>query len=172
MKRLLFLPVAAAALLLSACSLELYHMGGLKPATMQELSTFSVEMFANHSTQPTAGVLLTTAVTDSLQRDGTYRLASSGKADFTVSGEITHLSRESLLTDPNDTYLSREVGLTVHVRYTVRNNRTGAVIMQRDVSGQGSYFTDAGNQQSAVDSALSYAARNAAEELTNDLTTP
>lgn len=169
MKPLLLLP--AAALLLSACS-SLYHMGGLKPASMQELNTFSVEMFANHSTQPTAGMLLTTAVTDSLQRDGTYRLASSSLADFTVSGEIMNLSRESLLTDPDDTYLSREVGVTMHVRYTVRNNRTGAVIMQREATGQGSYFTDAGNQQSAVDSALSYAARNAAEDITNDLTTP
>lgn len=171
MKRLFFLPLAAAALLLSACS-SLYHMGGLKPVSMQELNSFSVEMFDNHSTQPTAGMLLTTAVTDSLQRDGTYRLASSSLADFTVSGEITHLSRESLLTDPDDTYLSREVGVTMHVRYTVRNNRTGAVIMQREVEGQGSYFTDGGNQQSAVDSALSYAARNAAEDITNDLTTP
>lgn len=170
MKRLFCLPLAAAVLL-SACS-SLYHMGGLKPASMQELNTFSVEMFANHSTQPTAGMLLTTAVTDSLQRDGTYSLASSSLADFTVSGEITHLSRESLLTDPDDTYLSREVGVTVHVRYTVRNNRTGAVIMQHEATGQGSYFTDAGNQQSAVDSALSYAARNAAEDITNDLTTP
>lgn len=171
MKRLVAMPLAAVALLFSACS-SLYHMGGLKPATMQELNTFSVEMFDNHSTQPTAGMLLTTAVTDSLQRDGTYRLASSSQADFSISGEITHLSRESLLTDPDDTYLSREVGVTMHVRYTVRNNRTGAVIMQREATGPGSYFTDTGNQQSAVDSALSYAARNAAEDITNDLTTP
>lgn len=171
MKPLAFLPAAAAALLLSACS-SLYHMGGVKPASMQELNTFSVEMFDNHSTQPAAGMLLTTALTDAMQRDGTYRLASSAQADFSISGEVTHLSRESLLTDPNDTYLSREVGVTVHVRYTVRNNRTGAVIMQREAAGQGSYFTDIGNQQSGVDSALSYAARNAAAEITNDLTLP
>ncbi len=169
MKPLLLLP--AAAMLLSACS-SLYHMGGVKPASMQELNTFSVEMFDNNSTQPSSGVLLTTALTDAMQRDGTYRLASSALADFTISGEITHLSRESLLTDPGDTYLSREVGVTMHVRYVVRNNRTGAVVMQREVAGQGSYFTDAGNQQSAVDSALSYAARNAADDITNDLTTP
>lgn len=171
MKRLLLVPAAAAALLLASCA-SLYHMGGLKPASMQELNTYAVEMFANHSTQPSAGVLLTTALSNAMQRDGTYRLAPSAQADFSVSGEITHLSRESLLTDPHDTYLSREVGITVHVRYTVRNNRTGAVIMQREATGQGSYFTDMGNQQSAVDSALSYAARNAAEEITNDLTTP
>lgn len=172
MKRLMFLPGIAAALLFSACSAGLYHMGGVKPEPMKELSTFSVEMFGNHSTQPAAGMLLTTALTDTLQRDGTYRLASSGRADFTISGEITHLSRESLLTNPNDTYLSREVALIVHVRYTVRNNRTGAVVMQRSAAGQGNYFTDAGNRQSAVDSALSQASRNAAEDITNDLTTP
>lgn len=171
MKRLLLIPAAAVSLLLASCA-SLYHMGGLKPASMRELNTYAVEMFDNHSTQPSAGVLLTTALSNAMQRDGTYRLASASQADFSVSGEITHLSRESLLTDPHDTYLSREVGITVHVRYTVRNNRTGAVIMQREATGQGSYFTDMGNQQSAVDSALSYAARNAAEEITNDLTTP
>lgn len=171
MKRLLLIPAAAVSLLLASCA-SLYHMGGLKPASMRELNTYAVEMFDNHSTQPSAGVLLTTALSNAMQRDGTYRLASASQADFSVSGEITHLSRESLLTDSHDTYLSREVGITVHVRYTVRNNRTGAVIMQREATGQGSYFTDMGNQQSAVDSALSYAARNAAEEITNDLTTP
>lgn len=170
MKRFVALFAAAVSLLLSGCSSMLYHMGGAKPESMKELNSFSVEIFANHSTQPSAGMLMTTAVVDSLQRDGTYRLASSSQADFTISGEITHLSRESLLTNPVDTHLSLEVGLTVYVQYTVRNNHTGAVIMQHVAVGQGSYFTDSDNQQSAVESALSYAARNAAEDITSDLT--
>lgn len=171
-KALSSLLAALSLLLFPACSLGGYHMGGLKPDSMQEMNTFAVEMFENHSTQPAAGMLLTNALTDSMQRDGTYRLADSARADFVISGEVTHLSRESLLTDPDDTYLSREVGVTVHVRYTVHRVSDGKVIMERKASGQGSYFTDAGNQQSSVDSALSYAARHAAEEITNDLTTP
>lgn len=173
MKRILSLCSAAfGALLFSACSLPLYTMGGLKPADMQEMQTFRVEMFANHCSQPTAGMLLTTALTDSMQRDGTYRLASVSQADFTVSGEVTHLSRESLLTDAKDSYLSREVGLTLHVRYTVRNARTGAVVREGTVQGESSYFSDMSNVQSSLNSALSYAARRAAENITNDLTTP
>lgn len=171
-KALSSLLAAVSLLLLPACSLAGYHMGGLKPDSMKELNTFAVEMFDNHSTQPMAGMLLTNALTDAMQRDGTYRLATSSHADFIIKGEVTHLSRESLLTDPDDTYLSREVGVTVHVRYTVQRVSDGKVIMERKASGQGSYFTDAGSQQSSVDSALSYAARHAAEEITNDLTTP
>lgn len=173
MKRLVALAAAAASLLLlPACMPELYHMGGLKPAAMQEMQTFCVQMFENHSTQPEAGMMLTTALTDAMQRDGTYRLASSKQADFILSGEVTHISRESLLTDPKDTYLSREVGINVHVRYTVRNGNTGATVMERTVTGQGSYFGDTGNVQSAVSSALSAATRRAAESITDDLTTP
>ena len=173
MKRLVAIAAAAASLLLlPACMPELYHMGGLKPAAMQEMQTFCVQMFENHSTQPEAGMMLTTALTDAMQRDGTYRLASSEQADFILFGEVTHISRESLLTDPKDTYLSREVGINVHVRYTVRNGHTGATIMERTVTGQGSYFGDTGNVQSAVSSALSAATRRAAENITDDLTTP
>lgn len=173
MKRLVTMAAAAASLLLlPACMPELYHMGGLKPAAMQGMNTFCVEMFENHSTQPEAGMMLTTALTDAMQRDGTYRLASASQADFIISGEVSHISRESMLTDPTDTYLSREVGLAVHVNYTVRNGRTGAVLLQRKATGLGSYFGDTGNVQSAVSSALSAATRRAAESMTDDLTTP
>lgn len=172
LRSLLIALPAALALLLSACSLEFYHMGGMKPAAMQEMNTFRVEMFENHSTQPAASVLLTTALTDSMQRDGTYRLASAAGADFIISGEVTHISRESLLTDPNDTYLSREIGVVLHVRYKVRNARTGEIVAERAATGEGSYFVTAGNAQSSLETALSYAARRAAENITNDLTTP
>lgn len=171
-RSLLMILPAAFALLLSSCSLELYHMGGMKPASMQEMSTFRVEMFENHTTQPAAAVVFTTALADSMQRDGTYRLASSGGCDFILSGELTRIARENLLTDPDDTYLSREVGVVLYVHYTVRNVRTGAVIMEREASGEGSYFVSSGNAQSALETALSYAARRAAENITNDLTTP
>lgn len=173
MKPLLTVAFAAAALLLlPACMPELYHMGGLKPAGMAEMDTFCVQMFENHSTQPEAGTMLTTALTDSMQRDGTYRLVSSSQADFIISGEVTHISRESLLTNSRDTYLSREVGINVHVRYVVRNGHSGATVAERHVVGQGSYFSDTGNVQSAVSSALSAATRRAAENITDDLTTP
>lgn len=173
MKRSVAMAAAAVSLLLfPACMPELYHMGGLKPAPMQEMNTFCVRMFENHTTQPEAGMMMTTALADAMQRDGTYRLASSSQADFILSGEVMQISRESLLTDPRDTYLSREVGISVHVRYTVRNGRTGETVLQRTVIAQGSYFSDTGNVQSAVSSALSAATRRAAENITDELTTP
>lgn len=146
-------------------------MGGLKPASMKNMNTFRVEMFANHSTQPAAGMLVTTALTDDMQRDGTYRLAPSSRADFSISGEVTHITRDSLLADYRDSYLSREVGLTVYVRYTVRDAR-GQVVREGSAQGDGSYFADTANVQSSVSSALSQAAHQAAESITSDLTAP
>lgn len=166
--RLLFRCAGAALLLLPGC----VHMGGQKPEAMKDMNTFCVTMFENHSTQPSVGMLMTTAVTDALQRDGTYRLVPASQADFLLSGSVTHLSRSSLLTDPDDSYLSREVGVEVHVTYKVLDRRSGKVVLERSVTGTGSYFTDAGVVQTSLESALSYATRLAADDITNDLTMP
>ncbi|MGN0836235.1 MAG: LPS assembly lipoprotein LptE [Akkermansia sp.] len=168
MKHRMLFCCALLAALLPGC----VHMGGQKPEVMKDMSTFCVMMFENHSTQPSVGMLMTTAVTDALQRDGTYRLVPSSQADFLLSGSVTQLTRRSLLTDSDDSYLSREVGVEVHVIYQVLDRRSGRVVMEREVNGSASYFTDAGVVQTSLESALSYATRRAADDITNDLTMP
>lgn len=169
MKRFLPLLLAAVALLAS-CG---YHLGGFRKGSMKGLDTYCVEMFANETLYPNVAMQVTTAVGDSLQRDGTFRLASPDKCDFIVRGVVNSVEAFGLRTSAGDTYLSSEIGLRVHVTCTIINNRTGKTIYSRKVTAQGSFFNDdTGNVQSARESALSYAARQAAELVVQSLTLP
>lgn len=170
MKRRVLLLLLGVALLVVSCG---YHLGGTRSRAMNGLNTFCVEMFGNRTLYPSLGMQLTTALTDGLQRDGSFRLASPEKSDFKVSGIVTHVNARGLRTNAGDTYLSSEVGLTVYVSYTIANTRTGKVIMTRSVSAEGSFFNDdTGNVQTARESALSYATRQAAELIVQALTLP
>lgn len=165
----------AALLLLATVGLGAcgYHVGGVKPAVLSRMDSFSVEMFSNTSTQPQVSMQLTSALTDALQSDGTYRLARRGAADFVVSGQVVSITPVSLSTDWRDTYLSSEIGLQLKVRYEVRDGKTGKELTSGVFTTESSYFNqDDINIQNARINALSYAARLAADEIAARLTSP
>lgn len=165
----------AALLLLATVGLGAcgYHVGGVKPAALSRMDSFCVEMFSNTSTQPQVSMQLTSALTDALQSDGTYRLARRGAADFVVSGQVVSITPVSLSTDWRDTYLSSEIGLQLKVRYEVRDGKTGKELTSGVFTTESSYFNQDGvNVQNARINALSYAARQAADEIAARLTSP
>lgn len=168
MKMRQLLSAAMAGILLSSCG---YHLGGIKPAHMKEMNTFCVEMFENNTVQPSVGVFMTTNITNTLQSDGTYRLAPRNEADFIVKGSVTNITRDSLTTSSDDSYISTQIGMTVHVSYTLINRKTGETITKGTTSAQGAYFNQAGSTISAMESALFYATSRAAEEIVLNLTT-
>ncbi len=157
------------ALAFSACG---YRLGGLRASELKDKETFCVNMFANHTTQPMVAMQMTTALADSLQRDGAFRMAAPADCDFRIEGAVTGIGRESLRTDPDDTYVSSEIGLVVRVSYKVMDTDTGKVLMEGSTQASGSYFNDIGSVQSARDAALSYATRKAADNIVNQLTIP
>ncbi len=161
---------ALPLLLLSSCG---YHLGGLRCKPLQNMDTFCVNMFTNETTQPNVAMQMTTALTDHLQRDGSFRMASPTECDFRVDGTVKRIIRSSLSADWQDSYISSEIQLNVYVDFTVTDNKTGKVLLSGAASGDGSYFnTSASNVQSARESALSYATRQAAEDIVNQLTIP
>lgn len=166
MKRLIIL--CALVLSLVSCG---YHLGGFKREALKEVDTFCVHMFDNRTIYPNVSVQLTSALTDTLQRDGTYRLAPEGQADVRVQGEVRSVHASSLRPNWADTYLSSEIGLTVVAFYKVVSVSTGKVLLSGVVRGEGSYF-NTGNTQTARDTALSYASRRAAELIVEALTRP
>ena len=130
-------------------------------------------MFANKTLYPYVATQLNAALGEQLQRDGTFRLASPSRCDAVLSGAVTSVGASTLRTNSANTYLSAEVGLTVHVHYTLTDTRTGKVIASGNVAAEGSFFnSDTGNVQTARDSALSYATRLAAEQIVQNMTLP
>ena len=159
---------ALAGLTLASCG---YHLGGMKPANMDDMHTFCVEMFENNTVQPSVGVYMTTAVTNALQSDGTYRLAPRGDADFIVKGKVTHITRDSLTTSTKDSYISTQIGVTVHVQYELVNRKTGAVLSKGNASQMASYFNQDGSTITAMESAMYYATTRVADDIVLNVTT-
>lgn len=170
MKRVLILLVLlASSLAFSSC---MYRLGGLKSRDMEGMKTFCVDMFENQTIQPMVSMQMTTALADALQRDGTYRMVSPDTCDFRVSGVVSSVRPYGLTTNPEDTYISSEIGLSVYVHYTITNCHTNKTIKTGSVTAEGSFFNTTGNIQQARDDALSYATRKAASDIVNQLTIP
>ena len=169
MKRVFSLLACALPLLTASCG---YQLGGLVNGKLEGMKTFDVTMFENQTTYPHVAMQMTTALADAMQSDGTFRMVSPSASDFTVSGKVRSVQASSLTTNPDDTYLSLEIGLEVHVDYIITERKTGNTIKHGTVTGKGSYFNTRGNVQSAREAALSYATRVAARVLVDELTLP
>lgn len=142
-----------------------YRLGGLKAKNMENMSSFSVRMFENNSLEVQAGILVTNAVTDLVQRDGTYKLASPATADFRIEGTITDISFSSLQVDSENTYVSTELALNLAVEYRIIESKTNKVLFAKTSQTAASFYNEVTNIQTARDNALSYAARKMAEDL-------
>ncbi len=163
--------MVGCVLLASGCG---YHLGGVKSRAMAKVDTICVDMFDNKTLYPNVAIQVTTALTETMQRDGAFRMASPERSDAVVRGSVISVASSSLRTNSRNTYLSAEIGLTVHVRYFVIQTATGRVLARGEVSAEGSYFNDDanGNVQTARDTALSYATRQAADQIVQKLTIP
>ena len=73
-----FLLLFTAAVLTSCTG---YQLGGAKPAILRDVNNITVPMFRNDTLHPRAEALATSAATDAVVRDGTYRITSLDKAD-------------------------------------------------------------------------------------------
>ena len=170
MKKLSLISTALLALVLGSCG---YHVGGLRNAAMKNVETVCVDMFENRTTQSMVSMQMTTALADALQRDGTFRLASPQSCDVRIEGIVKNITASSLITNPDDSYISSEIGLRVYVEYKVIDCRTNKVLDTGTVDEEGSFFNDAaGNIQTARDAAISYATRKVATSIVNRLTIP
>ncbi len=162
------LPAAVLSLLLASCG---YHLGGLKAPCMENMNTFCVEMFANETEHPNAGMLMTSAMANTLQSDGTYRMAARKDADFVVKGTVYKIHRSSLITNTEDTYISTQIGVRVYVDYQIVDQKSGKVLLSAREDEEGNFFNEVGSTESAFEAALSYATRRIADEITINLVT-
>ena len=132
--RSLGLPLLAslAALALTGCAG--YRLGPSNGLTAGAKS-IQVSPFVNQTFEPRLGEAVTAAVRKSLQRDGTYRLATRRDADIVVTGEITRYNRFELSYQPNDILTVRDYRLTLTAHVIARERGTGNVIRDHVVTG-------------------------------------
>lgn len=162
--------VALMACLLFCLTQCGYQLGGIKPPELANVETFKVDLFENNSLEPRAGVLVTSALAEAIQRDGTFKTSSKKSPDIRIEGTVRSISFQQLRSSREDTYESTELGLRVSVSYKVVRSCDKKVLMQSQVEETVPYYNISNNVQTARTNALSYAARRIADRIAENLT--
>lgn len=166
MRPLKLLAIAGAAVLLAGCAG--YHLGPTNGAIAGDKS-IEVLPFNNQTLQARLGDAVTQSLREQMQTDGTYHLATDGKADLVLTGVITAYNREavSFLNTDVATPDNYRVGITAHV--TVRDTATGRILLNENVKGMTLVHVGAdlaSDEREALPLLAEDLSRNIAERLT------
>jgi Lipopolysaccharide-assembly len=161
--------------LLLACSLVLtscvgYHIGPDKPSALREVHHIAVPMFKNDTLHPRAEVIATSAATDALLQDGTYRITSIDKADAILEGTVSTINYSQLRASRKDTLRPEELENIVTIRWRLRDARNPLKNLASGSSkGNSRFFVDS-NLQTSRNNALPDALERASEAMVSTLT--
>jgi hypothetical protein len=95
--------------------------------------SIQVNFFRNETFEPRLVEAIGTALRRTLQQDGTYRLDTQGDADIVVDGVVTHYHRLGVSFQPQDTITPTDFQITMLVKITATERRTGRVLLDREV---------------------------------------
>ncbi len=117
--------VCLLLLVLSGCG---YTVGnGFSP----DIKTVSVPTFENDTNRRGLELQLTEAVQKRIQNGTPYRLARGANADTRLTGRIVQVRKDVLGENANDD--PRQLQLSIMVRVTWENLRTGEILAQQEV---------------------------------------
>ena len=146
-----------------------YHLNGSKPASLANVKTISVSMFANKTQHIRAEALATSAVTSAFAQDGTYRFSSPGSSDAVLEGTVKKIEYTSIRGSRLDTLLPEELNNTVTLSWQLKDAHDPTkVLASGESSGTSQLFVDS-NLQTARNNALPDALERAAEALVSQL---
>jgi len=106
---------------LTGCGYTLGTTNGLAAGEKK----IQITPFLNHTVEPRVGDAVTTALRRSIQRDGTYHLATHGEADVIVTGTITKYDRHELNFEPRDVLTVKDFRVNGEAKITARNVTSG-----------------------------------------------
>ena len=157
--------LALLAPLLCLASCAGYHLGGLKPASLAKVHNITVPMFKNSTLHPRAEALATSAVSNAIVQDGTYRITSLDKADAVLEGNLREIKYSTIRGTRLDTLYPEELTNTVTIAWTLKDARNPTKVLASGTStGRSQLFVSA-NLQTARNNALPEALERAGEAL-------
>lgn len=148
-----------------------YRLGGSKPASLSKVGRIAVPMFENGTLHPRAEVLATSAVTDALSTDGTYRLSRREDADAVLEGKVSDIRYSAIRGSRLDTLLPEELANQVTIQWTLRDARNPIKVLAQGKSTGKSQLFVSSNLQTARNNALPEAMERAAEQLVTRIST-
>ena len=154
-----------------------YHIGPVKPYYLRDVHAIAVPTFKNRTLVPRIEVLVTDTVIKQLQQDGTFQITNGDKADATLTGEISRITRAPARSLSQNVLLTTEFSLALVVRYSLTGRDGKQLVPSRDVVGQTSFFvssaatTTTGTTSGDVTSDERQALPLATEDLASQLVT-
>ena len=132
-----------------------YRIGPVKPYYLRDVHTLAVPTFKNRTLVPRIEVLVTDTVIKQLQQDGTYQITNGDKADATLTGEISRITRAPARSVRGNVLLTTEFSLFLVVKYSLTGRDGKQLVAPNDAIGTTTFFVSSAattsNQQSTGD---------------------
>jgi len=157
--RLLVLPLALA---LAGTGCAGYRLGSMLP---KEIHSVHVPMFRNNTAEPFIETVLTNAVRDEIQKDGSLALENEAEADTELSITINSYSLQPLSYDRENRTLANEYRVLLETSVVLKNRRTGAVVVSYPRVRGDATFDFAGDLTNAKRQALPAVADDLAHQI-------
>ena len=119
-----------------------YHIGPVKPYYLRDVHTIAVPTFKNRTLVPRIEVLVTDTVIKQVQQDGTYQITNGDKADATLAGEISRISRAPARSQRGNVLLTTEFSLVLVVKYWLTGRDGKQLVPPSDAIGTTTFFVD------------------------------
>lgn len=97
--------------------------------------SIQVNPFQNHTLEPRLSEVVTTALRNDLQRDGTFTLNTGGDADWVVNGILVRYGRLPLTYQRRDILSARDFRVAVTAKITVVERHSGRIVLDQEVNG-------------------------------------
>lgn len=160
---------AAFAAVFALASCTGYQLGGVKPTSLAHVKNIAVPMFENDTQHPRAGAMATSAVTNTLVQDGTYRITTLDQADALLEGSLKSIDYSQIRGTRVDSLFPEELANTVTLEWQLRDARDPTKILAQGASQGTSQLFVSANLQTARNNALPEALERASEALVSTL---
>jgi hypothetical protein len=124
--------LACCTFLLGGCAYQLGPTNGVAAGSR----SVQVNLFQNQTWEPRLSEPVATSLRRWIQRDGTYRLATSGDGDIVLDGVLLEFQRSGISFQPGDVLTIRDYELTLTVAFKAVERGTGHVILDSKVAGR------------------------------------
>jgi hypothetical protein len=140
------IPLVVLPLLLAGCAG--YRLG---PSNGLEAGARSIQILPpqNETLEPRVSDAFSHALRKQIQRDGTFRLRTSGEGDVVVTTTITRYHRQGLTFQRGDTLTVRDYNIQLFARVRAFDRVTGRNIVNREFHGRTTVRV--GNDQSSAE---------------------
>jgi hypothetical protein len=140
-----------------------YRVGDISGRNLQGVRSVYVPVAKNASLQPDLQVVVTNAIIQRFNDDGTLEVNQNDNADSELDVTIESVQSSAVASSTNNILVTAEYQLTINAKATYVNRKLGRKIFENvEVTGNTSFFTQA-NIQEGERQALPLAAQDLAQ---------